>query len=178
MITKIFGDKKITIRELLGYNLKDTKRFLDFINSLIEEKAQLLWKEKFSLKGERAWLKRQLKEVENNKKVYLVAESNNIIVGSTEVGMGVGRADHIGTLHIAIRNGYRGMGLGKYLMESIMKLAKRRLKIKIIKIPVFATNKPAIGLYKSCGFKKVARVPKQIQYKGKLVDEIIMLRYL
>jgi hypothetical protein len=28
------------------------------------------------------------------------------------------------------------------------------------------------------GFKIVAKVPKQFQYKGKLVDEIIMIRKL
>jgi len=173
---KIFKDKKIEIKELSEYNLKDANRFLDFINSLIKEEAQLLWKKKISLKEERVWLKGQLEEVKNKKKVYLVTEHNNVIVGSTEVGAGIERTDHMGVLHIAIRNGYRGMGLGKYLMESIIKLAKRRLKIKIIRIFVFATNKPAIGLYKNCGFKIVARVPKQFQYKGKLVDEIIMMK--
>lgn len=44
------------------------------------------------------------------------------------------------------------MGLGKYLMETIIKLAKKRLKIRIVRIFVFVTNKPAIGLYKNCGF--------------------------
>lgn len=107
-----------------------------------------------------------------------MAESDDIIVGSAEVGLGDGRADHVGIFHIAIKKGYRGMGLGKYLTETIIKLAKRRLRTKIIRIFVFATNKPAIGLYKGCSFKKVARVPKQYQYKGKLVDEITMLRYL
>lgn len=178
MKTKIFTGKKVKIKELLEYNLKDTKRFLDFINSLIKEEAQLLWKKKFSLKEEKIWLKWQLKEVKSKKKVYLVAERDDVIVGSAEVGLGMGRTDHTGIFHIAIRKGYRGMELGRYLMETIIKLAKRRLKTKIIRIFVFAINKPAIGLYKSCGFKKVARVPKQYQYKGKLVDEITMLRYL
>ncbi|PIV12707.1 MAG: GNAT family N-acetyltransferase, partial [Candidatus Nealsonbacteria bacterium CG03_land_8_20_14_0_80_36_12] len=49
------------------------------------------------------------------------------------------------------------------------------LKPKIIRLSVFPTNKAAIGLYKKLGFKKVAKISKQIQYKGKLVDEIIML---
>jgi len=178
METKIFNGKKIKIRGLSEYGLKDTKRFLDFINSLIEEDVQILFNKKLSLKEEKIWLKGQIKEIKSNRKVYLVAEINNIIIGSTEVGMGIGRANHIGTLHIAIRNGYRGIGLGKYLMKSIIKLAKRRLKVKIIKIPVFDTNKPAIGLYKKYGFKKVGLIPKQFQYKGKLVDEIIMLLYL
>jgi len=178
MITEIFKDKKLEIRELSQYSLKDAKRFLNFINSLIGERAQILLNKEMSLKEERIWLKGQLKEVKGNKKVSLVAEDNNMIVGSVEVGVGNGRADRVGTLHIAIRDGYRRIGLGKYLMESVIKLAKRRLKVKIIRIPVFATNKPAVGLYRSRGFKEVARIPKQFRYKGKIVDEIIFLRYL
>jgi ribosomal protein S18 acetylase RimI-like enzyme len=56
-------------------------------------------------------------------------------------------------------------------------LAKKELqpKPKIIRLSVFPTNKPAIGLYKKYGFKKAARIPKQLQDKGKLLDEIIML---
>jgi ribosomal protein S18 acetylase RimI-like enzyme len=42
-------------------------------------------------------------------------------------------------------------------------------------LSVFSTNKPAIGLYKKYGFKTVTKIPKQIQYQGKLIDEIIML---
>lgn len=65
-------------------------------------------------------------------------------------------------------------------MRETIKLAKKELKPKprIIRLSVFANNKPAIGLYRKIGFKKVASVPKQLQYKGRLIDEIIMLLYL
>jgi len=65
-------------------------------------------------------------------------------------------------------------------MKEILKLAKRKLKPKpkIILLSVFSTNNIAINLYKKFGFKKVAKIPKQFQYKGKLVDEIVMMRYL
>jgi ribosomal protein S18 acetylase RimI-like enzyme len=43
-------------------------------------------------------------------------------------------------------------------------------------LSVFSTNKIAMNLYKKLGFKKVARIPKQLQYKNKLVDEIVMIR--
>ena len=178
MKTKTFNGKKVKIKELSEYSLKDTEKFLNFINSFLKEGAQLLAKKEISLKEEKEWLSSQLKEVKNNKKVYLVAEYQNQIIGTTEVGVGSGRSDHVGTLHIAVRNDCRRIGLGKYLMKTIIKSAKKRLRIKIINIPVFITNKPAIGLYKYCGFKKVATIPKQIQYKGKLVDEIIMVKYL
>lgn len=180
MEAKIFGGRKIKIRELSKRDLRNVKKFQDFINSLVEEEAQILINKKFPLKKEREWLKGQIKRIEKHKHIFLVVEDNNKIVGMTEIYLGIGRQEHVGNLAISIRKGYRGMGLGVYLTKEIIKLAKRDLKPKpkIIRLDVFPTNKPAIGLYKKCGFKKVATIPKQIKYKGKLIDEIIMLLYL
>jgi len=81
---------------------------------------------------------------------------------------------------ITIRKDYRRIGLGNYLMKEIIKLAKKELKPKpkIIRLSVFSNNKPAINLYKKHGFKKVAVIPDQLQYKGRLVDQAVMLLYL
>lgn len=81
---------------------------------------------------------------------------------------------------ITITQGYKGIGLGKYLMSEVIELVKKELnpKPKIIQLEVYINNKPAINLYKKMGFKIVAKIPKQIQYKGKLIDEFVMLKYL
>jgi len=175
MKTIIFGSKEIIIRKLSNGDLRNVKRFQDLINSLIEEKAQISLNKKLSLKEEKEWLKRQLGQIKNQKTVFLLAECDNKVIGTTGIDLRRGRQEHVGEFGISIRNGYRGIGLGKYLMKEIIKLAKKELKPKIIRLSVFPTNKAAIGLYKKLGFKKVAKIPKQIQYKGKLLDEIIML---
>jgi len=175
MKTIIFGSKEIIIRKLSNGDLRNVKRFQDLINSLIEEKAQISLNKKLSLKEEKEWLKRQLGQIKNQKTVFLLAECDNKVIGTTGIDLRRGRQEHVGEFGISIRNGYRGIGLGKYLMKEIIKLAKKELKPKIIRLSVFPTNKAAIGLYKKLGFKKVAKISKQIQYKGKLVDEIIML---
>ena len=95
MKTKIFNGEKVNIKELIEYNLKDAGKFLNFINSFFKEGAQLLAKREISLKEEKDWLNAQLKEVKNNKKVYLVAECQRQIIGSIEVGVGTGRSDHV-----------------------------------------------------------------------------------
>jgi len=41
METKIFKDKKIRIREISKSDLKNVKRFQDYINSLVNEKAMI-----------------------------------------------------------------------------------------------------------------------------------------
>lgn len=176
-IIKIFGNKKIKVRKFSKTDLRNVKEFQDFINSLVEEDAQIIIIKKVSLKEEKDYLKNQLKQIRKRRKIVLLAEANKKIVGSTAVSLGIGRQEHVGSLGISVRKEYRGMGLGSYLMKEIIKLAKKELKPKpkIIRLSVLPTNKPAINLYKKLGFKKVALVPKQMEYKGKLENEIIML---
>ena len=173
--TKVFNKKTITIRGIEKNDLKRAKEFQNFINSLIKEDAQILLNKKLTIKQETEWLKEQLKQVKDKKKVFLIAECKNEIIGNSSIELQRGRQMHVGDFSISIKNGYRGIGLGKYLLNGIIKLAKKELKPKILKLAVFPNNKPAINLYKKFGFQKVAKIPKQLNYKGKLIDEIIMI---
>lgn len=175
-----FNKRKIVIRELSKKDLKFPRKFLDFFNSLIEEEVQITSCEKKSLKEEKEWLKKQLEEMKKKRRIVLVVKDQEKVVGICDIGLLKERCSHVGILGITIRRGYRGIGLGSYLMKKTLELAKTKLKpqLKIIRLSVFVTNKRAISFYKKFGFEKVAKVPKQIEYKAKLIDEIIMIRYL
>jgi len=177
MVTKSLGGKLIKIRAFSQRDLRNVKKFQNFINSLISEDAKILLNSKKSKKEERAWLKDKIKNVARKKEVALTAEHNRKVIANTGIDLDLFRKSHIGNFGISIREGYRGIGLGKYLMAEIIKLAKKELKPrpKIIRLSVFSNNKPAISLYRKMGFRKVAVIPKQYQYKGRFVDEIIML---
>lgn len=110
----------------------------------------------------------------------MIAEHDSKIIGLTDIKLMHYAKKHIGNFGISIRREYRGIGLGKYLMSEIIKLAKKELKPKpkIIQLEVYVNNKPAIALYKKMGFKTMAKVPKQVQWKGKLIDVFIMQKYL
>jgi len=178
METKIFEDKKLTISPLSKKDFKFAKEFLDFINSLVKEDAKILMNEKINLKGEMEFLGKGVKSIKQKKKVYLIVKDGKKVVANTSIELGIFKRNHIGKFGIAIRNGYRGMGLGKYLMLEIMKLAKKELSPspKIFQLEVYENNKPAIALYKKMGFKIVGKIPKQIQYKGRLIGEYIMIK--
>jgi ribosomal protein S18 acetylase RimI-like enzyme len=178
MKTKLFNGKKITIRELSRNDLKKADRFQEHMNSLIKEDVMILTNKKISPKEEKEYLKEELQKIKNRKKLKLVAEKDNLIVGMANIPIGMGRKSHVGDFGISINKGYRGIGLGTYLTNEVIKLAKKRLRPRpqIIRLSVFATNKPALGLYKKLGFRQVARIPKQYRYKGKLIDEIIMMK--
>lgn len=178
MKTRIFDGKKITIRELKPRDIKNVRKFQDFVNSLIKEDAMISRNEKVSLTEEINWLKNTIKSIEDKRTVYLVAESDKTIIGTTEVALNLkGRQNHVAGLGISIRKDYRRIGLGKQLMNEIIKLAKRKLKPKpkMIRLSALSKNKPATKLYQKFGFKKVAKIPRQFQYKRKLIDEIIMI---
>ena|SRR3989344_5340780 len=179
MGTIIFKDKKIIIRKLSNSDFKKAKKFQDFINSLVEEDAQILANKKLTLKEEINFLKNVLEGIKKKNRVFLVAEYGGKIVGTVGIDLGAWRMNHIGHFGIAIRNGFRRIGLGRYLMQEIIKLAKKELKPKpkIILISLLVTNKPAFALYEKMGFKKVSQIPNAIQFKNKLVDEIIMYKY-
>ncbi|MDD5606780.1 MAG: GNAT family N-acetyltransferase [Candidatus Pacebacteria bacterium] len=167
--------KGIIIRKLSQKDLKQVKKFQIFINSLIQEKAQISLNKKLTLRQETDWLKNSLKQIKQKKLVFLIAEHNNEIIGTTGINLNTGRKEHVGGFGIMISKDCRGIGLGNFLMTEIIKLAKKKLKSKIIRLSVFSINKPAISLYKKQGFKKVATIPKQLQYKGKLINEIVMI---
>ena len=180
METKIFGDKKITIRKLENKDLKNAKKFQIFINSLIKEEVKILKNKELTLKEEKEKLKGFLESIDKRNTVFLAAEHDGKIIGTTSIDLGKGRKDHVGGFGITIIQGYRGMGLGKHLMSEIIRLAKKELnpKPKIIRLEVYPNNKSAINLYKKMGFKQVAKLPRQIQWKGKLIDELVMLKYI
>jgi ribosomal protein S18 acetylase RimI-like enzyme len=175
MKTKFFNNRKIKIRELSPKDLKRAKDFLNYMNSLIDEDAKINRNKKLTLKEEKEWIKTTLKEIKKKRKIVCLAEAEGKIVGICDIKMKDKRESHVGGLGISVRKEYRGIGIGKRLMKTTLNLAKRRLRPKIIRLSVFENNKIAQNLYKKFGFKKVAKIPKQIQYKGKLISEIIMI---
>ena len=176
MKIKKFNDKKIKIEELSKKHLKEVKVFQEYINSLIVENAKISMDQKLTLKEEKEWLKGQIKLIEKNKAIYLIAYDKNKMISGSGIILDKGKSSHVGVFGITIKNGYRRIGLGSFLLKELIKLSKKKLKPKpkIIRLSVFASNQPAINLYEKIGFKKIARIPKTIKHNKKLIDEIIM----
>lgn len=177
---KDFKGKIIEVRKFSKKDLKRAKDFMIFINLLVEEGAKLLLNKKQTLKDEERWVKVREKNIHKKKEVLLIAEDGGKIVGTSSLRLREGAENHVGEFGISIIDGYRRIGLGKFLMKEVIDLAKKELKdrLKIIRLSVFSNNKPAIALYEKMGFKIVARIPKQLKYKKRLVDEVVMLKFI
>lgn len=179
MEPKNFGDKKIIIREFETKHLKYVKKFLEFDNSF-NENDKWVWVKKLTVQQEKDFLNGVNKFCKEKRGVFVFAEHNNKIIGRAEIDLGREREQHVGDLGIKIKDGYRGIGLGAYLTAEIMRLAIEKLKpvLKCIRLETYSNNIPALNLYKKMGFKVYGKIPKQREYKGKLYNEVIMLKFI
>jgi len=83
----------------------------------------------------------------------------------------------VGVLGIAVKSGYRRLGIGAKLIEVLLEEAKKQ-GLKVIVLDVYEKNLPALNLYRKMGFKEVGRIPKAIFWKGRYIDDIKMARIL
>lgn len=78
---------------------------------------------------------------------------------------------------IIVGAGYRNMGIGSYLMSSIMHLAKEKFKIELLHLQVYADN-PAMNLYRRFGFTEFGRQNSWIKERNGYCGRIFMERIL
>lgn len=91
-----------------------------------------------------------LSELESNRFAhYLVACGEEEVLGYGGIWVVLDEA-HITTL--AVHPGYRGLGIGTLLLESLIALARQR-SVERITLEVRPSNAPAQYLYRKYGFK-------------------------
>jgi len=166
--------RKIEIREIQE---KDYVGLRNFINSLVKENTYILKNLPIDKEGELNYVRKCLEEIERRKRVHLVAVYRNKIIGAAEIRRKRFKEKHVGVLGISIRKNYRNEGIGKILMNEVIKRSKK-LGIKLIILDVFKINKPAIALYKKLGFKKYAELPKALKHKGMYISALSMYKWI
>ena len=144
-----------------------------FINSLVDEGAEISRDHKVSRGEEVDYLARYLSAVEKDSKVGVVAEVDGHFVGQVEVDAKSGRSRHVGVLGIGLRDGYRDVGIGTELMLEAERQA-RRLGMKILQLEVYSTNSRARHVYQKTGYIEAGTLRNDIIKDGMYVDSIVM----
>ncbi len=177
--TKTLNDKKIIFRLFEKSDLNNPRKFKNFINSFIKENSPIRLNKKVSLNQEIYWLDKQYRKIKTKNVVWLLAEHNSRLVGMTKATLNSGRQNHVAKINLFVKKGYRNIKIGTSLFKLIINLAQKKLKPKpkILRLGTYPVNKQAMKIYKKFGFKEVARIPKQVEYRGRLIDDIIMLRF-
>jgi RimJ/RimL family protein N-acetyltransferase len=156
----------------------DLDDLMTMINSLVEERADILIDEKVTRDQEIEWLSKALARLEKAETFYMVAQVEDKVIANSEIGKKTSGHDrHVGTLGIAIRNGYRNLGIGTEMLKTLIEQA-RAMNLKLLTLSVYATNQHAHHVYQSAGFVDTGRIPKKFFKDGQFIDEIVMAKVL
>ena len=166
--------RKVVLRTPKWEDLDD---FLEIINSLVDEGADILRAERVSREEEVDFLSRVLSRLEKDEMFYLVVEVDGKVVAVSEISKRGGYEKHVGVIGIAIRNGFRDLGIGIEIMKALVEQAQK-MGLKVLLLSAFATNKPAIHVYEKVGFVQTGTIPKKHFKEGKYIDEIILTKVL
>ena len=152
-----------------------TGELIELINSLVEEGADISFDRKVTRDEEADWLGEQLARMEKGNKFILLAEVDGKIVANSSITKGERYSKHVGDLGIAIRNGFRDVGIGTEMLKNLISQAEK-IGLKMLTLTVFSTNKRAKHVYEKVGFKETGRKPKFIYKNGEYIDEVIMAK--
>ena len=177
-------EKRYLIRRLEASDCKDViTNYYTYFKELKDNPTfgLTLYRKKPSYKSELAWFRSLQKDIKKDAIFVSVAEVNGKVVGLCEVRCERkgSESDHIGTLGIAIIKRYRGIGIGRALMEDIINKSKN--KYEMLKLAVFSNNISAERLYIDLGFKRYGLLKNSIKRKGRYFSEDLMclnLRHL
>ena len=102
--------------------------------------------------------------------VMFVADDGGTVVGHCFLSLSAGRAE----LGMALPDGYRGVGLGRRLLEAGIDWARSVGAHKVV-LEVWPDNDRALGLYERVGFELEGRHRRHWRRKdGSLWDSIVM----
>lgn len=163
--------RRVILRTLRWEDLDDC---LELINSLVTEGANIVRKFKVTREDEIAWLASALGRMERREIVYITAEVEGKVIGNSEIGSRQGGYDkHVGGIGIAIKKGFRDIGIGTEMMKALINQG-REMGLKVLTLTAFANNRRAIHVYEKLGFQKTGKIPMKFFKRGKYVDELIM----
>ncbi|GJM19620.1 MAG: acetyltransferase [Phycisphaeraceae bacterium] len=85
------------------------------------------------------------------------------------------RLAHNATIGLGLADGWRGVGLGRAVMDASIDWSRAHPALRRLELQVFASNAPAIGLYESLGFEREGRHPDRVVMPGgRAIGEIRM----
>lgn len=128
-----------------------------------------------SMNEELKWATKLLKDIRERNALASVAEINGKIVGMCDVRTeSIMEKQHVGSVGIAVNEGYRSIGIGTALVNDIIRKSKGRFEI--LRLDLFAINRKALGLYAKSGFKVYGKLPKGYMRGRRRIDHVMMYR--
>lgn len=173
-------DKKGCDIELRSAEISDAEILIEYLKNTTKETPYLIQEPEeitFTVEQEQNFLK---SKIESEKELMLLAFTDGKFVGSCSL-MSMGnhkRYAHRCSIAIALYHEYCGRGIGKIMLETLLKTAKE-IGYEQAELEVMSKNEKAKTLYESLGFKVYGTLPNNIKYKyGSYDDSYWMMKQL
>jgi ribosomal protein S18 acetylase RimI-like enzyme len=107
---------------------------------------------------------------------YLVAEHAGTVVGHASLeALSLAATSHVVRLAIAVHEGHQGRGVGRALMNELVRWARSNPNVQKIELHVRSSNERAIALYGSLGFVEEGRKTKRLKIgPDEYLDDVYM----
>ncbi|HEX9744915.1 MAG TPA: GNAT family N-acetyltransferase [bacterium] len=157
----------------------DARKIVDYLREiLLDRQSSIADQDEMVLDvmTEREHLRRIL---DNPLSTVFVAESDGQIIGFLTCECGRRRKiRHTAEIGMSVHREYRRQGIGTELLRVAESWAKETGRIRKLTLNVFATNGPAINLYRKNGFEYEGLLVDQICLDGLYLDLILMGKHL
>lgn len=156
----------------------DLQAMWEYINALSKERTFIRFQgEEISLEDEEKYLNSFLEKISQRKAVKLLVICDEKIIGISDVTMKDLAQKHIGVFGITVAKNFRGQGIGKMLMELMLKEAQKNLlQLEIIILDVFGSNNLAKKMYQKFGFVEYGLLPKGLKLEKGYADDVLMYK--
>ncbi|KIL51138.1 GNAT family N-acetyltransferase [Jeotgalibacillus campisalis] len=118
------------------------------------------------------------KIMNHDRETFIVAEVNGELAGWIIFqSPDRKRLAHTGSLGMMVDPAHRGKGIGRLLINDLLKWAESNDEIMKVSLSVFSDNHRAISLYKSAGFKEEGRKVNEIQRnENEYIDDVLLYK--
>ena len=170
--------RDVLLRALSKNDLAECVRF---VNSLVSERSRnpdlgVLLDTRATRKSEGRWLARVVERIGTGDVVSVASFHAGRLVGNCDLRRQPFKdMKHCGELGIAVLEGYRGLGLGRRMLELVLEEAAVA-GFSVLELRVLSVNANAIRLYRSLGFRKAGSTPGKVLRGRRRIDEITMFR--
>lgn len=108
--------------------------------------------------------------------IYLVAERGGAIVGHALLEpLSLAVTAHVVRLTIAVHEGHQGQGVGRALMDELLRWARSNPRVEKFELQVRSSNARALALYRSLGFVEEGRKTRRLKIgPNAYIDDVYM----
>ena len=107
---------------------------------------------------------------------YLVAEYAGAVVGHAFLeSLSLAATSHVVRLTIAVHEGHQRRGVGRALMNELLRWARSNPRVEKVELQVRSSNERAIALYRSLGFVEEGRKTRRLKIgPNEYLDDVYM----